>query len=68
VLALVAIVVPVTIIAVLGYASLRQWEASSDLLFHEQARDMAAMAAEKVTMMPVHILTVHGQGYKFTGV
>ena len=50
-LALVAIVVPVTIIAVLGYASLRQWEASSDLLFHEQARDMAAMAAEKVTMM-----------------
>ena len=53
-LALVAIVMPVTIIVVLGYVSLRQWAASSDLLFREQARDMASMAAEKVEMMLRH--------------
>jgi signal transduction histidine kinase len=49
-LALLAIVVPATIVAVLGYVSIRQWEASSELLYREQARDMAAMAAEKVEM------------------
>jgi signal transduction histidine kinase len=30
--------------------SLRQWQRASELLFREQARDVAAMAAEKVTM------------------
>jgi signal transduction histidine kinase len=49
-LALVAIVAPAAIVAVLGYVSIRQWEASSELLYREQARDMAAMAAEKVEM------------------
>lgn len=34
----------------LGYLSLRQWEASAELLLREQARDMATMAAEKVEM------------------
>jgi len=45
-----AVIAATAILAVLGYLSLRQWEASSDLLFREQARDMAAMAAEKVEM------------------
>jgi signal transduction histidine kinase len=53
-LVLVAIVAPVTIVVLLGYVSLRQWEASSDLLFREQARDMASMAVEKVEMMVRH--------------
>ena len=48
---LLAIIVPVTIVAVLGYVSLRQWQRSSDLLFREQARDLATMAAEKVSMV-----------------
>jgi signal transduction histidine kinase len=52
--ALLAIVVPATIVAVLGYVSLRQWEASAELLFREQARDMASMAAEKVEMILRH--------------
>src|SRR5207245_5204240 len=52
--ALVAIVAPATIVAVLGWVSIRQWEASSELLFREQARDMASMAAEKVEMMLRH--------------
>jgi signal transduction histidine kinase len=50
-LALLAIAVPATIVAILGYISIRQWEASSELLYREQARDMAAMAAAKVEMM-----------------
>jgi len=41
-------------VAVLGYVSLRQWETSAELLFREQARDVAAMAAEKVEMMLRH--------------
>ena len=53
-LALLAIVAPATIVAALGYVSIRQWEASSELLYREQARDMAAMAAEKVEMMLRH--------------
>ena len=53
-LALVAIVAPATIVAVLGWVSIRQWEASSELLYREQARDMATMAAEKVEMMLRH--------------
>ncbi len=49
--ALLAIVVPAIAVAVLGYVSLRQWERSAELLFQAQARDMAAMAAGKVTMV-----------------
>ena len=123
--ALLAIVVPATILAVLGYHSLRQWHRSADELFHEQSRSMAVMIAEKVDLAlrhaeyeimrylvehrgeiltrerlldevwgyerfpttrtvdthvlrlrqkferdperPEHILTVHGQGYRFAG-
>lgn len=46
-----AIVLPAAVLAVLGYLSLRQWETSAELLFKEQARDMAAMGAEKVEMV-----------------
>ncbi len=46
--ALPAIVLPAVILAVLGYLSLREWQTSAELLFREQARDMASMAAEKV--------------------
>jgi signal transduction histidine kinase len=53
-LALLAIAVPAAIVAILGYISIRQWEASSELLYKEQARDMAAMAAAKVEMMIRH--------------
>ena len=45
-----AVIVATAILAVLGYLSLRQWGASAELLFREQARDMATMAAEKVEM------------------
>ena len=38
------------VLAVLGYVSLRQWEAAAELLLREQARDMATMAAERVEM------------------
>jgi signal transduction histidine kinase len=48
--ALGAVSLAAAVLAVLGYLSLRQWEASAELLFREQARDMAAMAAEKVEM------------------
>src|SRR5258706_562914 len=41
-LALLATAVPATIVALLGYISIRQWEKSSELLYREQARDMAA--------------------------
>ncbi|MGH7357114.1 MAG: hypothetical protein ACRELS_21360, partial [Candidatus Rokuibacteriota bacterium] len=53
-LALLAIAASAAIVAVLGWVSLRQWQASSELLFREQARDVAAMAAEKVEMMLRH--------------
>jgi hypothetical protein len=49
-LALLAVVAPAVIVAVLGYVSIRPWEASSKLLYRERARDMASMAAEKVEM------------------
>ena len=49
-LALLAIAVPAGIVAVLGYVSLRHWQASAELLFREQARDMAAMAVDKIEM------------------
>jgi signal transduction histidine kinase len=53
-LVLLTIVLAVTIVAALGWVSLRQWQRSADLLFREQARDTAAMAAEKVAMMLRH--------------
>ena len=45
-----AVALAAAVLAVLGYLSLRQWETSAELLFREQARDMARMAAEKVGM------------------
>jgi signal transduction histidine kinase len=53
--AILAIVVPAAILAVLGYVSLRQWQVSADLLFQEQSRNMATMAAEKVDMALRHL-------------
>jgi signal transduction histidine kinase len=53
-LALLAIAAPAVVVAVLGFVSLRQWQASAELLFREQARDMAVMAAQKVEMMLRH--------------
>jgi len=49
--ALLAIVLPAAIVAVLGYVSLQQWRRSSELLFREQAHALAAMAAEKVSLV-----------------
>jgi len=49
-LAFGAATVAAAVLAVLGYLSLRQWEASAEVLLREQARDMAAMAAERVRM------------------
>lgn len=46
-----AVILATAILAVLGYLSLRQWEVSAELHFREQARDVAAMAAEKVEMV-----------------
>src|SRR5713226_6036585 len=46
--ALVCVVVAAAVLAALGWVSLRQWERSAELVFREQARDMAAMAAEKI--------------------
>ncbi len=51
---LLAIVLPAAILAVLGYLSLRQWETSAELLFKEQARDLASMTTEKVEMLLLH--------------
>jgi signal transduction histidine kinase len=48
-----AVLLATAILAVLGYLSLRHWEASAELLFREQARDMAVMAAEKIEMTVV---------------
>ena len=48
---LLAIVLPAATVAVLGYVSLRQWQHSAELLSREQARDVAAMAADKVEMV-----------------
>jgi signal transduction histidine kinase len=52
--AILAIVVPAIILAVLGYHSLRQWHRSADALFREQSRSMAVMVAEKVDMALRH--------------
>jgi signal transduction histidine kinase len=54
VLALIGIAAPAAVVAVLGYVSLRQWQASAELLFREQARDVAVMAAQKVDMLLRH--------------
>ena len=54
ILALAAIAAPATVVAVLGYVSLRQWEGAAERLLREQARDVATMAAEKVEMMLRH--------------
>ena len=48
--AFAAVVVAAAVLAALGWVSLRQWERSAELVVREQARDMAAMAAEKVEM------------------
>ncbi|MBI3456356.1 MAG: HAMP domain-containing histidine kinase [Candidatus Rokubacteria bacterium] len=53
-LALLAILFAAAVLAVLGFVSLRQWETSAELLFREQARDTASMAAEKVEMVLRH--------------
>ena len=42
---------PAVIVAALGYVSLRQWQRSADVLFREQARDIAVMASDKVEMI-----------------
>ena len=49
--ALGAVVVASAVLAGLGWVSLRQWERSAELAFREQARAMAAMAAEKLEMV-----------------
>jgi signal transduction histidine kinase len=46
-----AIAAPAVTVALLGYVSLRQWERSAELLFREQARDVASMAADKIEML-----------------
>ena len=46
-----AVVAPAVVVAILGYVSLRQWERSAELLFREQARDVASMAADKIEML-----------------
>ena len=48
---LLAIVLPAAILGVFGYVSLRKWETSAELLFREQARDLASMTTEKVEML-----------------
>jgi signal transduction histidine kinase len=46
-----AVVVAAAVLAALGWVSLRQWERSAEVVYREQARDMAAMAAEKIEML-----------------
>ncbi len=45
-----AVFVAAAVLAALGYLSLRRWEVAAELQLREQARDTAAMAAEKVDM------------------
>jgi signal transduction histidine kinase len=49
-LAFAAVTLAAAVLATLGYLSLRQWEASAELVLREQARDTAAMAAGKMDM------------------
>jgi len=48
-----AVFAAAAVLAALGYLSLRRWEAAAELQLREQARDVAAMAAEKVEMAVV---------------
>jgi signal transduction histidine kinase len=48
-----AVFAAAVVLAALGYLSLRRWEAAAELQLREQARDTAAMAAEKVEMAVV---------------
>ncbi len=50
ILIFVAVLLASATLAVLATLSLRQWEVSAERRVHEQARDMAAMAAEKIEM------------------
>ena len=43
------------VLAALGYLSLRRWEQAAERQLREQARDVAAMAAEKVEMAVVRV-------------
>jgi len=52
--ALLAVVLPAVVLAVLGYHSLRQWHRSADALLREQSRSMAVMVADKVDMALRH--------------
>jgi signal transduction histidine kinase len=45
-----AVLAAAVVLAALGYLSLRRWEVAAELQLREQARDTAAMAAEKVEM------------------
>src|ERR1051325_8454126 len=49
--ALVCVVAASAVLAARGWISRRQWERSAEVVVREQARDMAAMAAEKVEMV-----------------
>lgn len=50
VLIFVAVFAAAAVLAALGYLSLRRWEVAAERQLREQARDSAAMAAEKVEM------------------
>ncbi len=50
VLLFAAVLLASALLAVLAILSLRQWELSAERRLHEQARDMAAMVAEKIEM------------------
>ncbi len=50
VLLFAAVLLASALLAVLATLSLRQWELSAERRLHEQARDMAAMVAEKIEM------------------
>jgi signal transduction histidine kinase len=45
-----AVLAAAVVLAALGYVSLRRWEVAAELQLREQARDTAAMAAEKLQM------------------
>ena len=47
-LVLAAVVVAAAVLAALGWVSLRQWERSAELVYREQARDLALAPHEPV--------------------
>jgi signal transduction histidine kinase len=49
--ALISVVVAAAVLAAVAWVSLREWERSAAQVVREQARDMAAMAAEKIEMV-----------------